>query len=85
MRAGANIPKHASEFVAKMIHLFLKDSPEFAEDLLVQKLVQQREFELKNNRSRFQNLEALKEWNSPVWITDILRKTRDFENPEDRK
>ena len=48
-----------------MIHLTLEDPHKFAEDPLVQKLVQQREFELKNNRSRFKNLEALKEWKSP--------------------
>jgi len=62
---GANIPKRASEFVAKMIHLILENPHKFAEDPRVQKLVQQREFELKNNRSRFKNLEALKEWKSP--------------------
>ena len=28
-------------------------------------LFRQREFDLKNNRSRFKNLEALKEWKSP--------------------
>lgn len=63
--AGANIPKRASEFVAKMIHLTLENPHKFAEDPRVQTLVQQREFELKNNRSRFKNLEALKEWKSP--------------------
>ena len=62
---GANIPNRAREFVTKMIHLALEDPDKFAEDSRVQKLVQQREFELKNNRSRFKNLEALKEWNSP--------------------
>ena len=61
----ANLPKRAREFVTKMIHLALEDPDKFAEDSRVQKLVQQREFELKNNRSRFKNLEALKEWNSP--------------------
>ena len=60
MGAGANIPKIASEFVATMVPRILKDSHEFPEDPLVQKLVQQRELELKNNRSRFKNLEALK-------------------------
>ena len=62
---GANIPKRAIDFVTKMIHLVLEDPYKFAEDSRVQKLVQQREFELKNNRSRFKNLEALKEWKSP--------------------
>ena len=62
---GANIPKRAKEFVTKMIHLALEDPDKFAEDPRVQKLVQQREFELKNSRSRFRNLEALKEWKSP--------------------
>ncbi len=62
---GANIPKRAKEFVTKMIHLALEDPDKFAEDSRVQKLVQQREFELKNNRSRFKNLETLKEWKSP--------------------
>jgi hypothetical protein len=62
---GANIPKRAKEFVTQIINLALEDPDKFAEDLRVQKLVQQREFELKNNRSRFKNLEALKEWNSP--------------------
>lgn len=62
---SANIPKRASEFASKMIHLTLENPHKFSEDPLVQKLVQQREFELKNNRSRFKNLEALKEWKSP--------------------
>jgi len=63
--AGANISKRASEFVAKMIHLILENPHKFAEDPIVQKLVQHREIELKNNRSRFRNPEALKEWKSP--------------------
>jgi hypothetical protein len=62
---AANIPKRASEFVAKMIHIALEDPYKFAEDPRAQKLIQQREFELKNNRSRFKNLEALKEWRRP--------------------
>lgn len=61
---GGNIPKRAKEFVTKMIHLALEGPDKFAEDPRVQKLVQLREIELKNNRSRFKNLEALKEWNS---------------------
>jgi hypothetical protein len=63
--ANANIPKRASEFVAKMIYLILENPHKFAEDSIVHSLVQQREFELKKNRSRFKNLEALKEWKSP--------------------
>ena len=62
---SANIPKRASEFASKMIHLTLENPHKFSENPLVQKSIQQREFELKNNRSRFKNLEALKEWKSP--------------------
>lgn len=64
LNEGSNIPKRATEFATRMIHLALEDPYKFAEDPHVQKLVQQREIELKNNRSRFKNLEALKEWNS---------------------
>ena len=62
---NANIPKRASDFVTKMIHLALENPHKFAEDPDCQNLVRQREFDLKNNRSRFKNLEALKEWKSP--------------------
>ncbi len=65
LSTNANIPKRASDFVATMIHLASRDPHEFAENPHVQNLVRQREFDLKNNRSRFKNLEALKEWKSP--------------------
>jgi hypothetical protein len=65
LRENANIPKPASDFVAKMIHLALENPHKFAENLEVQKLVRERELRLKQKRSRFMNPEALKEWKSP--------------------
>ena len=62
---GANIPRRASEFVAKIIHTTLKDPHKFAEDQQIHDLIRQRESELKKSRSRFENIEALKEWKSP--------------------
>ena len=65
LRVNANIPKPASDFVAKMIHLALENPHKFADNLEVQKLVHERELGLKQKRSRFTNPEALKEWKSP--------------------
>jgi hypothetical protein len=65
LRENANIPKRASDFVEKMIHLALENPHKFAENPDVQKLVRERELGLKQKRSRFTNPEALKEWNSP--------------------
>jgi hypothetical protein len=65
LRENANIPKRASDFVAKMIHLALENPHKFAEDPRVHEEVRQRELGLKQNRSRFTNPEALKEWNTP--------------------
>jgi hypothetical protein len=64
-KRAADIPKRASDFVAKMIHLALDDPHKFAEDPTVHEEVRRRELGLKQNRSRFKNPEALKEWNSP--------------------
>jgi hypothetical protein len=65
LRENANIPKRASDFVAKMIQLALENPHKFAEDPRVHEEVRQREHGLKQNRSRFTNPEALKEWNTP--------------------
>ena len=65
LRENANIPKRASDFVAKMIHLALENPHKFAEDPRVHQEVRLREHGLKQNRSRFTNPEALKEWNTP--------------------
>jgi hypothetical protein len=65
LRENANIPKRASDFVAKMIQLALENPHKFAEDPRVHEEVRQRELGLKQNRSRFTNPEALKEWNTP--------------------
>ena len=65
LRENANIPKRASDFVAKMIHLALENPHKFAEDPRVHQGVRLREHGLKQNRSRFTNPEALKEWNTP--------------------
>ena len=65
LRENANIPKRASDFVAKMIHLALENPHKFAEDPRVHQDVRLREHGLKQNRSRFTNPEALKEWNTP--------------------
>ena len=61
---NANIPKGAREFVAKTIRIALTDPHKFAEDPQIHDLIRQRELALKKSRSRFVNLEALKEWNS---------------------
>ena len=65
LRENANIPKPASDFVAKMIRLALENPHKFAEDPRVHQEVRLREHGLKQNRSRFTNPEALKEWNTP--------------------
>jgi hypothetical protein len=65
LKENANIPKRASDFVAKMIQLALENPHKFAEDPRVHEEVRQREHGLKQNRSRFTNPEALKEWNTP--------------------
>jgi hypothetical protein len=65
LNTNANIPKRASDFVEKMIHLALENPHKFAENPDVQKLVRERELGLKQKRSRFTNPEALKEWKSP--------------------
>jgi hypothetical protein len=64
-KRASDIPKPASDFVAKMIHLALENPHKFAEDPRVHQEVRLRESGLKQNRSRFKNPEALKEWNSP--------------------